>query len=176
MSDTKPPAAPRGNTLADPTAPPRRTPVLWVVMVVSLVAVAFVMQSRRESVGPAVMWENDLSIARASSQATNRPMMLNFTADWCGSCRLLDEGVLRVPSIRSQIEQGFIPVKMDVSDASNPANEVAATMQVSLLPTIVVLDTTGNEVGRLVGAVRPEQFTSFMNQMSSSCHDSPGIP
>jgi thioredoxin-related protein len=89
---------------------------------------------------------------------------------------LLDEGVLRVPSIRNQIEQGFIAVKMDVSDANNPANAIAASMRVELLPTIVVLDTMGNEVGRLVGAVRPEQFTDFMHQMSKSCYDSPGIP
>jgi len=164
----------RGNPLADATAPPRRTPLLWVVLVASLVATAFVLQAQRVKPGPPVDWETDFVAAQTVSRATSQPVMLNFTADWCGSCRMLDEGVLRAPLIRSQIEQRFIPVKMDVSDASSPHYETAEAMQISVLPTIVVLNAQGREAGRLTGAVRPEAFVAFMDRMSEACAPRPG--
>lgn len=70
---------------------------------------------------------------------------LYFTADWCASCRaiapLLDELVEGLP-------EGVTLEKIDVD--KDP--EKASDHHIKKLPTVIKLDSEGNEVSRLMGA------------------------
>lgn len=161
--------AARPRDVADATVPPRRQPVLWVVLVVALVAVAFILQSRRTPAGPPVDWYGSLSDAAEVADDTDKPLMLNFTADWCTACDTMDKAVFRQKMIRTQVEDRFVPVKMDVSKPESSGTDMATELEVSELPTVVVLNRHGREAGRIVGAVAPEAFLAFMDRMSEAC-------
>jgi len=155
--------------VVDATDPPRRQPVLWVVLVVALVAIAFIMQSRRAPAGPPVAWFGSLTEASEVADETDKPLMLNFTADWCTACDTMDKAVFRQKLIRIQVESRFVPVKMDVSTPESAGTDMATELDISELPTIVVLNRRGREAGRIVGAVAPEKFLAFMDRMSEAC-------
>ena len=80
--------------------------------------------------------------------------ILYFSAPWCGPCK-------QFGPIMDRISQtGILVEKVNVDNA--PA--VAAAYNVRSVPTIVVVNSTGNEIGRSVGMVSESQVRQLFNQ------------
>ena len=67
--------------------------------------------------------------------------LLYFTATWCGPCKALG------PTIDTLAGQGLPLQKIDV-DNNQP---LSAQYSVRNVPTLIKVDSAGNELGRLVG-------------------------
>ena len=78
--------------------------------------------------------------------------LLYFSAAWCGPCKTL--GPI-VESLSGQINYE----KVDVD--SN--HDLSAQYGVRNIPTLILLDETGEVKGRLVGMQSKEQILSFYN-------------
>ena len=77
-----------------------------------------------------------------------------FSAPWCGPCK-------QFGPIMDRISQtGILVEKVNVDNA--PA--VAAAYNVRSVPTVVVVDRSGNEIGRSVGMVSESQVRQLFNQ------------
>jgi thioredoxin-like negative regulator of GroEL len=80
--------------------------------------------------------------------------ILYFSAPWCGPCK-------QFGPIMDRISQtGILVEKVNVDNA--PA--VAAAYNVRSVPTVVVVDRSGNEIGRSVGMVSESQVRQLFNQ------------
>src|SRR3954471_8378012 len=57
-------------------------------------------------------WYNDLKEASSLAQQSNKPMMLDFWADWCAPCKVMEQEVY---SDSSFVEAAghFVPVRID---------------------------------------------------------------
>jgi thiol:disulfide interchange protein DsbD len=95
--------------------------------------------------------------ARAKAQAEDKPLFLDFTADWCTACKEIENKTF--PDMRVQAEAGrFIAVKMDMTDASDPAVEKAfEEFTVRGLPTLILFDSNGRESARFNGEFVPAE-------------------
>lgn len=83
-----------------------------------------------------------------------RPIMLDFTASWCGPCRQMR------PTVDQLIDQGF-PIKPIDVDKSP---ELAAKYEVSGIPAFIVIDPgTGQMLGRLEGSRPAADLASLYN-------------
>ena len=78
--------------------------------------------------------------------------LLYFSAAWCGPCKTL--GPI-VESLSGQINYD----KIDVDDN----HEMAAQYGVRNIPTLILLDETGETKGRLVGLQTKDQILNFYN-------------
>ena len=67
--------------------------------------------------------------------------ILYFSAVWCGSCKAL------APTMDQLASQGMPVQKIDVDQDNN----MSAQYGVRNVPTLIKVDSNGNEVGRLVG-------------------------
>lgn len=95
-----------------------------------------------------VSWGGDVEAALARAAQTGQRVLLEFDANWCPSCRQLEREVLHAPEGAALARQ-MIPVRLDF-DA--PANRRFVERYVVLgLPTVVVLDAHGTQVGRIMG-------------------------
>ena len=72
-----------------------------------------------------------------------RSIVVKMTADWCGPCRAIDPFY---QSLAKKYDATF--TRIDVDDL----DDVAAEFSVAMMPTFVVLDRNGKEVGRVAGA------------------------
>ena len=72
-----------------------------------------------------------------------RSIVVKMTADWCGPCKAIDPFY---QSLAKKYDATF--VRIDVDDL----DDVAAEFSVAMMPTFVVLDRNGKEVGRVAGA------------------------
>jgi thioredoxin-like negative regulator of GroEL len=80
--------------------------------------------------------------------------ILYFSAPWCGPCK-------QFGPIMDRISQtGILVEKVNVDNA--PA--VAAAYNVRSVPTVVVVDRSGNETGRSVGMLSESQVRQLYNQ------------
>ena len=80
--------------------------------------------------------------------------ILYFSAPWCGPCK-------QFAPVMDRISQtGILVEKVNVDNA--PA--VAAAYNVRSVPTIVVVGSTGNEIGRSVGMISESQVRQLFNQ------------
>tara|TARA_X000001388_G_C2157371_1_gene94850 strand:+ start:366 stop:614 length:249 start_codon:yes stop_codon:yes gene_type:complete len=78
--------------------------------------------------------------------------LLYFSAAWCGPCKIL--GPI-VESLSGQINYD----KIDVDDN----HEMSAQYGVRNIPTLILLDETGETKGRLVGLQTKDQILNFYN-------------
>jgi suppressor for copper-sensitivity B len=68
-----------------------------------------------------------------------KTVMLDFTADWCPTCKVLERTVLNTPETKSFIERnGIVPMVADLT--SEPQEEIAllAKLQAKLIPVLAI--------------------------------------
>ena len=106
-------------------------------------------QSLPAASAPAAAWAaySDAQIAAAHQQS--KPVIIDFTADWCVNCKVIEKEVFADPSVVPQLTN-FVTLQSDMTDWSSPKN--AALQQkfnVVSLPAIVFLDKNGSEIKSL---------------------------
>jgi thioredoxin:protein disulfide reductase len=89
-----------------------------------------------------------LAEAKQRASAEGRPMLVDFTARWCGACKELDKLTFSDPVVMTEAER-FVAVKVDATDDEDP-RVVAAMKELGVvgLPTVVLIDSAGREAAR----------------------------
>ena len=83
----------------------------------------------------------------------NKPILLDFYADWCGPCRMVGPIIEEIANERDDIIVGKINVDQ------NP--DLAAAFGVSTIPTLVVIKN-GEIVNRSAGARPKPQILALL--------------
>jgi thioredoxin-like negative regulator of GroEL len=102
-------------------------------------------------------WSTNLTQTLARATASNQPVLLYFTAGWCGPCKLMAATTLKDISVRKQLEQ-FALAAADL-DANQP---LAGERGVSAIPTFLALDSDGDELLRTTGFLDAERFGNWL--------------
>ncbi len=105
----------------------------------------------------------DLALEKASAQ--NKPLMLDFYADWCISCKEMEHKVFTDPRIIKALE-GTILVQADVTE--NDDLDIALMKKFGLFgpPGILFFDTKKQEYRsfRVVGEMSADNFFSHISE------------
>jgi thiol-disulfide isomerase/thioredoxin len=93
-----------------------------------------------------VFIQGDLKAAKARAAREGKLIMLDFWANYCTPCRMMEEYTFTNPEVEEYINAHYIPVKVDIQ--SFDGFDLKNQFKVSLLPTIIVLNSKGIQVGR----------------------------
>jgi thiol:disulfide interchange protein len=111
-----------------------------------------------------INWYTDMDKALKDAKAANKPLMVDFYADWCGWCKKLDKETYTNTDVVSTASK-FVAVKVN----TDKNRDLAKKYKVSGLPTIVFMNSKGTEVGRVVGYQPADQFVKSMKTALSKC-------
>ena len=84
---------------------------------------------------------------------SNKPVLLDFYADWCGPCRMVGPIVSEIANERNDVKVGKINV--------DEQPELAAQFQVMSIPMLAVIKN-GKLENQVVGCRSKEQIESML--------------
>ncbi|WP_292004720.1 protein-disulfide reductase DsbD [Chlorobium sp.] len=106
--------------------------------------------------------EAELDRALASAE---KPVMLDFYADWCVSCKELEHFTFSDPEVRKRMESMTL-LQVDVT--SNSAEDKVLMKRFSIFgpPAIIFFDASGQEIqgGRVVGFIEAKPFIDHLSR------------
>ena len=141
--------------------------VVALVLVAARVATPLIKRAAPKS-GSAVQWLTPEEGMRLAS-SSNKPVLFDFTAEWCRPCHILDAEVFQNPAIAREINERFIPIRVvdRRQEEGTNAPHVDALQQrfgVRGFPTVVFADR-GGERTRMEGFGGREQFERMMESV-----------
>ena len=84
---------------------------------------------------------------------SNKPVLIDFYADWCGPCKMISPVVEAVAKENEDIKV----VKVNVDDAQ----DLAIKYEVMSIPTLVVIKD-GEEANRTIGLIDKNQILNMI--------------
>ncbi|MCX7833422.1 MAG: thioredoxin family protein [Ignavibacteria bacterium] len=115
--------------------------------------------------GNTVQWiltDNIQSIDNVIKNA-DKPIMIDFYADWCLECKQLDKETYRNPEI-IELSKSFINIKVDLTKTNQAIQD---RFNIKGLPVVAFLDRNGNEIKslRVTGFEPPEDLKVKMEKV-----------
>jgi thiol:disulfide interchange protein len=134
--------------------------MLFILVVFA--GVLAVVAASKYFVGPErVTWRNDLPAAMADARQANKPVLLYFTAEWCGPCQYMRRNVFTDAGVGRAIEQRYIPVRID----HDQRQDLIVQYQVDAIPWFAVLDADGRPVRKLErGMETPAELIAWLER------------
>ena len=86
----------------------------------------------------------------ALAKSEGKLVFVDFYADWCTPCKMMDQEVFTDKSIGDYFNKKFVNIKVDSEKGNGP--DLAAIFEVTALPTLLFLDEIGRVVMRREGA------------------------
>jgi len=98
------------------------------------------------------------------ARLTDRPVLMDFWADWCKNCKRLDKETWPDGAVQEELKR-FIPVKLNLSKNETPeAKNLLSKYKVMGMPTVILFDSDGNELARFAGYKPPEEVVQLLKQ------------
>jgi thiol:disulfide interchange protein DsbD len=109
-----------------------------------------------------------LDAALMEARTAGQPVMLDFTADWCISCKEMEEYTFPDPAVVRALKP-FLLLRADVTDNNDDDQALLQRFRSFGPPTIAFFDRSGFERTnyKLVGFVPAEKFTEHVTSLAA---------
>lgn len=106
-------------------------------------------------------FEHSLKSATAAAEKSGKPMILVFSAVWCGPCQQMKKEVYPSDAIKP-FHDKFEWAYLDADEESNAA--AMKKFNVEGIPHIQFLSKDGKDLGSQVGSTSPEDFANTLEK------------
>jgi thiol:disulfide interchange protein len=125
-----------------------------------------------------VAWREPGSGAEAEALRTGKPLLYDFTADWCGPCLMMQAEIFSDPQSAARVDSLCVPVRVRDrlrEEGRNPAavDSLEERYQVRAFPTLVVASADGSRHEKLVGYPGSAGTMRWIAEKSASVMESP---
>ncbi len=106
---------------------------------------------------------DNLAAALAQAAAQGRPVLVDFYADWCASCKVLEEETLNHPDVLEALS-GYTLIQADITEINNDSQKIMEKYNIFGLPCLVFFAPNGTEIDgtRILGEMGPEKFITHL--------------
>lgn len=113
----------------------------------------------RPRAGAPFAWGHNLADAVAKAKAEHKKVFIDFETDWCGPCKSMDEWIWTDAEVADLLRAGYIGVKLD----GDIEKATVKRFSVAGYPTMIVLDSNGQESWRAVGYLSSKEVIEKLN-------------
>ena len=102
-----------------------------------------------------IQWRTGIRAANRESSKTGLPILMKFSAKWCGPCKRMKAETFTDPRLAEMINTCFIPVEVD----TDQNEQLARQLRIESVPTTMVISPQGDIVERREGFQSAAQLT-----------------
>lgn len=130
-------------------------------LVLTLIAVGVLASS---AYGEDLFIEGGFDDAKNAAKASDKLIMIDFKAEWCGPCKMLDRTTWSDDEVIDSVKEKAVAVKIDVDQHG----DLASKYGIRSLPTIVFTNADGEEVSRFIGYRDARGFLEEFKRVGNS--------
>jgi thiol:disulfide interchange protein len=140
---------------------------LWVLLAAALFRLVTSVTSKKDGgAGGLVHWMTP-SAAATASRASGKPILYDFTAEWCGPCHVLDNEGWSDPKVAAMVDASYVAARVVDrlrEEGTNPAwlDELQRRYRVEAFPTLVVAAPDGREIAIAQGYGGKQKLMAFL--------------
>jgi len=116
---------------------------------------------------PHMNWQPYSDELMQQAQLEGRPVLIDFFAEWCIPCKQIEKTLFAEPAVVAKSAK-FVVLKADLTkDDSEDVKAIRQKYHVVGVPTVVMLDSHGNEYRRFTDELvksKPEEFLKIMKE------------
>lgn len=108
---------------------------------------------------------NDADLEQALA-ASKQPVILDFYADWCISCKVWERDIWHNPALADEL-RSFTLLKVDVTDFNAEHQTMFRRLNVVAPPTVLIYAANGkaeNPQSIIVGEIKPDAFAAELKK------------
>ena len=107
-----------------------------------------------------IKWYRDYHSGMRLAKMNKRPVVIKFSAAWCGWCEKMDNEVLNQPSVMAELKK-FTCIKVD----TDKDRSIAFAYGVRSLPRMLVINTHDEIVGDWLGYREVDAFLALIKDI-----------
>ena len=106
-----------------------------------------------------VEWVKDLQAGLAMAEEQNKPVMIDFSADWCSVCHEIEATTFSDPQVGAALSD-FVTIKVDLTQTNARNTEIQKEYGITGLPWIVFINSEGERLSdkTVTGYIGPDDF------------------
>lgn len=144
------------------TRPVRRTSMALIGLVLGGGALLIAIDSTREAMSK--LWRQYTPDSFAKARAAGQIVVLDFTAEWCLTCKVLKRTVLDPEPVRSALAaKDVVPFLVDLTSRKDPGWELLGSLGQTGIPTLAIY-TPGSDAPWVANAYTADQVITALDQ------------
>jgi thioredoxin-like negative regulator of GroEL len=105
-----------------------------------------------------IQWYKDLKQASAVARDANKPMMIEFWADWCAPCKVMEAEVYTDARVMATLKRKMVAVRVHFDLQTNLVRQY----KVEAIPYMVFTNSYGTEMLRHRGIIEAEDLAAVI--------------
>jgi thiol:disulfide interchange protein DsbD len=132
----------------------------WVVGADRVGSVVAVADAETPPPSGGIAWLHDEAEALRVAKVENKPILIDFYADWCTACTELDKFTFTDPRVRAEVAAKFVALKVDGTEETDETRALQQKYGVVGLPLVTVVSPDGRQLPspKVAGFLEAEPF------------------
>ena len=131
---------------------------LFSVLIISIAVYALIPSDTKS-----VAWQKYSE--EAVAEISSRGVIIDFYADWCIPCKELDALTFSDPEV-IKVSEEFETYKADLTETLSPdVEQLREKYKIVGVPTVLILNSKGEEAERITGFVTAEEFLNIISNV-----------
>lgn len=131
----------------------KKNMIKYILLYLVVALTVFGLFTSSASAGAKINWYSyEKGMAKANDEV--KKIYINFHADWCYYCKVMEKTTFKDPEVISYLNENFVAITVDTVKEKKRATEY----RVQGLPANWFLEADGTKIGMKPGLLRPKEL------------------